>query len=176
MHELIQIWKKNASETNLKALNPIIGSFSVKVRVNLLIAYVPFTCGARRRFFMRHSRTWHPIRWIIMTDFFSALLWQTRKLLWWESPPLPPPPLFSHLHVQCSGSSPECNRRELFTESWWSTDAVCRPSLFMLSAKVGEKRREGKKRKGFKYLITCTNCRRSIAAQDSSKRLNDLKG
>lgn len=44
MHELIQIWKKNANETNLKALNPIIGSFSVKVQVNLLIAYVLSAC------------------------------------------------------------------------------------------------------------------------------------
>lgn len=50
MHELIQIRKKNATETNLKALSPIIGSFAVQERVNLLIAYVPFACEARRLF------------------------------------------------------------------------------------------------------------------------------
>lgn len=28
MHELIRIWKNDANETNLKTLNPVIGSFS----------------------------------------------------------------------------------------------------------------------------------------------------
>lgn len=89
MHELIQIWKKNANETNLKALNPIIGSFPVKVRVNLLIAYAPFACGARRLFYETFQNL-TPNRTVTTTDLFSALLQQSGKLVWWDSP-LPPP-------------------------------------------------------------------------------------
>lgn len=83
MHELIQIWKKNASETNLKALNPIIGSFSVKVQVNLLIAYVPPACLFF--FLTRHSEIRRPIR------RFAAKKWQIGVL---EAPLalLAPPP------------------------------------------------------------------------------------
>lgn len=151
MHELIQIWKKNASETNLKALNPIIASFCVRVRVNLLMAYGPFACGARLLFFTRHSRTRRPIRRIITTHLFSALLQQWLIGVVGEPPPAPPqPPPSSSVPTPARavcGSSLECNRRELFTESRWSADAVCQPSLFKRSAKVGEKRGEKKEKR-----------------------------